>query len=641
MVKVDIDKCVGCNACIRSCPADDANIVKINSDGKISIAIDDSKCINCGECVRACAHKARFFYDDTDAFFEALSRGENIALIVAPSIKSAFDGYWRHVLKWLKNKGVKLIYDGSLGADICTWAHVELIKKKEVDKIITQPCSAIVNYILKHRKKLISFLSPVHSPLLCTAIYMQKYEGVNMKIAALTPCIAKKDEFVLTGNKVLYNVTFNSLKKYIEKEDAYFKPNTYSDFEFDGGQGLDGAFYPRPGGLKNNILMHIDDGIEIITSEGVRNVYRDLDEYSKESHENLPDVFDVLSCEFGCNSGAAMGKRHNLFKVNRVMHEVSEYTTEKRIEQSNEGEDKQFKEFSEKLEVGDFIRTYEALKANKVKITDEDIELAFVQLDKNTITERNHNCAACGYETCYEMACAIAKGHNTPSNCMQKMFNTVKKDKEHANNIHFEIEKLTSDLQAVVLSLADNISIVNDRTKNIENINKISKNDMEVLSEKMDNLSVLLANVSEHITNINDGIKQYSLMTQDIENIAKQINILALNAAIEAVRAGTAGKGFAVVADEVRTLASSSKKALSSADATNENILNAVEKINEVVETIRSAVGFAINVTNKMNENVNIAGESGNSINSSMVDVMEISSKVSSIITETKNILNS
>lgn len=172
IISVNIDNCVGCNACIRVCPITDANITKITEEGKIITIIDPDKCINCGECVRECKHDAREYHDDSDLFFEDIYT-KKISLLVAPSIKIAFQDTWKEVLNWFYAQGIHNIYDVSLGADICTWAHIEAIDTKKVNKIISQPCPSIVNYIEKHEISLIDNLSPVHSPALCTAV-MQK-----------------------------------------------------------------------------------------------------------------------------------------------------------------------------------------------------------------------------------------------------------------------------------------------------------------------------------------------------------------------------------------------------------------------------------------------------------------------------------
>lgn len=110
IINVDIDKCVGCNACVRACPVGDANIARMDAEGKLKIMIDDEKCIKCGACIRACSHSARSYIDDTQRFLQDLANGQEIALIAAPSIKIAFDGNWRHALQWLSNHGIKKIY---------------------------------------------------------------------------------------------------------------------------------------------------------------------------------------------------------------------------------------------------------------------------------------------------------------------------------------------------------------------------------------------------------------------------------------------------------------------------------------------------------------------------------------------------
>ena len=193
MVKVIADKCIGCNACIRSCPVPNAN--KYN--GTV-VHINNEQCISCGECVKHCPHGARDYDDDLEAFFKEIQRGK-VSLVVAPAIKTAFDGSWRHVLQWLKSLGVNDVYDASFGADICTYLHIEYMRKNGGAKIISQPCAAIVNYAEKHKTELLPRLSPIQSPMMCSAIYIKEYLGCTDTLVGLSPCLAKGDEFRNTG----------------------------------------------------------------------------------------------------------------------------------------------------------------------------------------------------------------------------------------------------------------------------------------------------------------------------------------------------------------------------------------------------------------------------------------------------------
>ncbi len=242
MVKVIAEKCIGCNACIRTCPVPTAN----RYDGKV-VCVNTDACIQCGECIKHCLHGARDYEDGLERLLEDI-KTKNVSLIVAPAIKTAMDGTWRHVLQWLKTKGVKEIYDVSFGADICTYMHLEYIKKNPAAKIVSQPCAAIVNYAEKHKHELLSKLSPVHSPMLCSAIYVKKYLGNDDILVGLSPCIAKGDEFENT-DIISYNVTFRKLAEYIEKNNITF-PDGYSSFEWSALRGFDGGYYPVPGGLK-------------------------------------------------------------------------------------------------------------------------------------------------------------------------------------------------------------------------------------------------------------------------------------------------------------------------------------------------------------------------------------------------------
>ena len=71
-----------------------------------------------------------------------------------------------------------------------------------------QPCPSIVNFIEKYQPELTNQLAPVHSPMLCTAIYMKEYADISDRIAFLSPCIGKGDEIddSNTQGYVHYNI---------------------------------------------------------------------------------------------------------------------------------------------------------------------------------------------------------------------------------------------------------------------------------------------------------------------------------------------------------------------------------------------------------------------------------------------------
>lgn len=456
IINVEKEKCVGCNACVRACPVEDANIAKMDEDGTVRILIDDDKCIRCGECIRACSHKARTFEDDLENFLEDLKRGEEIAVIAAPAIKIAFDGNWRHALQWLRNQGVKKIYDVAYGADICTWAHLRYMKAHPGAKLISQPCAAVVNYVLRHKPELLKNLSPIHSPMACLAIYMRKILGFKGKIAALSPCIAKIDEFRAT-KLINYNVTMEHLKKYFETCHVELPSvKIYSEFEFDDYQGLEGAIYPKPGGLMKNLLIH-EPEMEIVTSEGADKLYKNLDLYLKQKQEYLPDVFDVLSCEMGCNGGPATGVDYHCFAMSDIMHHVERYARKQRkANVTKRGVDKQFAEFDAHLKLEDFIRVYHPTNVKRMEVSERMIEDAFRLLGKHTDVEKHFDCHACGYASCREMAAALARGINEKENCYQYMIKEIHDERQKVSEVNTEVLSMNRELLEIFGQLTNN-----------------------------------------------------------------------------------------------------------------------------------------------------------------------------------------
>jgi methyl-accepting chemotaxis protein len=113
-----------------------------------------------------------------------------------------------------------------------------------------------------------------------------------------------------------------------------------------------------------------------------------------------------------------------------------------------------------------------------------------------------------------------------------------------------------------------------------------------------------------------------------ITSIAQQTNLLALNATIEAARAGEAGKGFAVVANEVKELAKQTARATEDIsrkiEAIQSDTKGAVEaiaqiggiinQINDIQNTIASAVEEQTATTGEISRNVTEAAKGSNEI---------------------------
>lgn len=464
LILVNPDKCVGCNACIRSCPAPEANHTSINPEtGKSVTVVNADKCIACGECIRVCQHGARNYDDDLSEYMKALQDRDKTIMIVTPSFKTAFPNTWRRILDWFRTQGVIAIYDVSFGADICSWAHlqymIEASKANKEVRLITQPCAAIVSYCKKYRPELIEKLSPVHSPIGCEVVYLKTVLKNKYPIAALTPCIAKKAEFEETEH-VQYNITFKKLGEYFEKNKIVFSPEDFAfQYDFDGEQGMLGAIYPRPGGLRDNLWFK-DPDMNITTSEGVHKVYPELDMYAKMTDAKRPEIFDVLSCEFGCNTGPASGDYNSIFDIMATMRDIERDS--KQLRGTSRGifgsdRDKQYKYFDQNLNYKSYLRVYEAPRQKSYVPKDSELESVYIAMGKVNSEDRRYNCHACGYKSCRDMATAIYRGLNVPDNCivfaksaLSKRYKEVEKISESVGQF---ANKLTADIENIYASL--------------------------------------------------------------------------------------------------------------------------------------------------------------------------------------------
>lgn len=486
VIIVKPEKCVGCNSCVRNCPAPEANTVKQLDDGRFIVSVNNDKCVACGECVRTCNHGARDYIDDTDECMSHIIK-EKLIILVSPAIKAALPTKWKGVLDWFKGQGCT-IYDGSLGADICTWAHVRAIEQETVGNIVTQPCAAIVRYIETYQPKMLQNLSPIHSPIACAAIFIRKYLRRNNPIAFISPCIAKKLEFEDTG-LVDYNVTIDKLLEYFERNGISIPVDTSDNFEykFDEQQGQLGSIYSRPGGLRDNIWLH-DPEVNITTSEGVHKVFGELDMYARMPESKHPQVFDVLSCEFGCNVGPAAKTNQTVFDVMAIMRKVERDAKNRRKSGfMGRGDDKLFKRFDDELRLSDFLRNYKPSVPTPIP-SEQQLEPIYAKMGKHTKEDKEYNCHACGFDSCRDMAIAIARGLNTPENCVIHAKSVLLARHSALTLQHEKLAEITSECLELSGKLKEDVTNITSSMNSIDESTSATKERATVVKDLLQNI---------------------------------------------------------------------------------------------------------------------------------------------------------
>ncbi len=193
-------------------------------------------------------------------------------------------------------------------------------------------------------------------------------------------------------------------------------------------------------------------------------------------------------------------------------------------------------------------------------------------------------------------------------------------------------EQVSKNVTTVATSAEEMSASVKEIAKNASEAARVGSTAVKVANDTNDTVGKL----GESSTEIGKVIKV-------ITSIAQQTNLLALNATIEAARAGEAGKGFAVVANEVKELAKQTAAATEDISAKIEaiqantkgavsaiaEISGIITRINDIQNTIASAVEEQSATTNEIARNAAEAAKGATEITKNIANVSQAAKSTS------------
>jgi methyl-accepting chemotaxis protein len=205
-----------------------------------------------------------------------------------------------------------------------------------------------------------------------------------------------------------------------------------------------------------------------------------------------------------------------------------------------------------------------------------------------------------------------------------QMSSNAEETSSQANVVSAASEQVSKNIQTVATATEEMSASIKEIAKSATEAAKIAT--AAVRTAESTNATV--GKLGESSAEIGQVIKV-------ITSIAQQTNLLALNATIEAARAGEAGKGFAVVANEVKELAKETAKATEdisrkieaiqgdtkgAVDAIGQ-ITTIINQLNDISNTIASAVEEQTATTNEITRNVGEAAKGSSQIVENIVSV--------------------